>query len=53
MPKRGKKGTTSSVKRGNGKKKDKAADFNGSFLQSPEPTGTVSSVEYMNRIQSY
>ena len=53
MPKRGKKtpglpvkGTTSSVKRGNSKKKDKAADLNGSFLQSPEPTGTVSSVEY-------
>ena len=53
MPKRGKKtvgipvkGTSSSVKKGNGKKKDKGMDLNGSFLQSPEPTGTVSSVEY-------
>ena len=53
MPKRGKKtiglpveGSASSVKKGNGKKKGKGTDLSGSFLQSPEPTGTVSSVEY-------
>ena len=53
MPKRGKKtvglpveGSASSAKKGNGKKKGKGTDLSGSFLQSPEPTGTVSSVEY-------
>ena len=42
------KGTTSSIKKGNGKKKgsNKGTDFNSSFSQSPEHTGTVSSIEY-------
>ena len=47
------KGTTSSIKKGNGKKKgsNKGTDFNSSFLQSPEHTGTVSSVECTIRQQ--
>ena len=42
------KRATSSIKKGTGRKKDsnKGTDFNGSFLQSPEATGTVSSIEY-------